>query len=108
MPKKQTVATISAAAGVFLLIGFFVVRAMRHTCCVCELEQIDGAKQAWAAQYHKTTNDTPALADLQPIVLPGRKDEPLVFRCPKGGIYTIGRVGERPTCSIGGWEHSLP
>ena len=28
------------------------------------------------------------------------------FTCPQGGTYTIGSVGEKPTCSIPG--HALP
>jgi len=106
--KKRTIVIVAAAVAVLLLIGFSWRRATRHACCICELEQIAGAKQAWAIQYNKTTNDIPTLADLQPIIFPGRKDEPLVFRCPKGGTYTVGRVGEAPRCSIGGSSHTLP
>ena len=110
MSKKRKIGlVIAGAAAVSLLWAvphFF--RLLGNTCCTCELEQIDGAKTQWALMYHKTTNDIPTLADLQPIVFPGRPNEALIFRCPKGGTYTIGRVGERPACSIGGPEHSLP
>ncbi len=74
--------------------------------CISNLRQIDGAKQYWAEQQHKSTNDTPTLADLQPIMLPGRPNEPLVLECRKGGTYTIGRVGEPPKCSYP--RHELP
>ena len=74
--------------------------------CISALRQIDAAKQEWALRYHKSTNDIPSLNDLQPIILPGETNEPLVFVCPKGGTYTIGRVDEAPKCSFPG--HALP
>jgi len=105
MSKKGNISLVISGCIVVLLFW-----AVPHFfgCCTCQLVQIDGAKAQWALMYNKTTIDTPTLVDLQPIVFPGRKDEPLIYRCPKGGIYTIGRVGERPTCSIGGPKHSLP
>ena len=63
--------------------------------CVNLLRQIDGAKQSWAEDYHKTTNDVPTWTDLRPYI---REDVPL--KCPHGGVYTIGKVGELPSCSI--------
>jgi hypothetical protein len=107
LKKPKIMIAIASAAGVLVLVGFTRWLGGR-TCCLCELEQINGAKDAWSIQYHKTTNDTPTWADLQPIVFPGRTNRPLDFRCPKGGTYKIGRVGEPPTCSIGGFGHSLP
>jgi len=98
------VATIAAV----LLAGEILRRVvMGHTCCICELHQIDGAKQTWALQYHKAPDDTPTWADLQPFVFPD-PNQPLDFKCPKGGTYTIGCVGIAPTCSIGGREHTIP
>ena len=110
MSKKKV---IIAASLTCVTVGLawavpHLLRSLGNTCCICQLEQIEGAKMTWAQVYQKTTNDTPTLADLQPIVLPGRPGVPLVFQCPKGGTYTIGRVGEPPTCSIGGPEHTLP
>lgn len=101
--------TLIGVAAVAILLGCFVLNRLRkNSCCVCELEQIEGAKQFWAEMYHKTTNDVPTLDDLQPIVFAGRTNLALVFVCPSGGTYTIGRVGERPRCSIGGQNHTLP
>ena len=66
--------------------------------CVMNLKQIDGAKDEWASQYHKTTNDTPLDADLfgtnaffnsKPV-------------CPEGGVYRLGRVGQKATCNVPG------
>jgi hypothetical protein len=50
--------------------------------CVNKLRQIDSAKQHWAEQNHKATNDVPTWEDLRSYV----KSVPLV--CPNGGTYT--------------------
>jgi hypothetical protein len=68
--------------------------------CIVNLRQIDGAKQQWALDYHKTTNDVASMQDLLPY-LKGP------IKCPDGGTYVAGRVGESPTCSIVG-RHKLP
>jgi hypothetical protein len=104
--KQKLVGLVSVAVIVLAALHLWS-RFSEDGCCKCELGQIHGAKQEWAVRCHKSTNDTPTLADLQAIVFPGRPNEPLVFRCPQGGTYTIGRVGEPPRCSIGGPEHSL-
>ena len=62
--------------------------------CSNLLRQIDGAKQFWAEENRKTTNDTPTWEGLRKYF----KAVPL--RCPNGGTYTIGRVGDLPKCSI--------
>src|SRR5947209_12502135 len=62
--------------------------------CQNKLRQIDTAKQAWADDHHKTTNDTPTWESLLGYL----KTTPLA--CPNGGTYTLGRVGQLPTCSI--------
>ena len=69
--------------------------------CQANLKQIDGAKASWAQEHHRTTNDTPAWSDLV-----GR-DRYLIsqFACSKGGIYSLGRVGERARCTVAG--HTL-
>src|SRR3954470_9086038 len=69
--------------------------------CIANLKMISGAKDTWALQYQKTSNDTPVWSDL----IGGYKslsDEP---KCYKGGTYTLGTVGQNPTCTVAG--HSL-
>jgi disulfide bond formation protein DsbB len=60
------------------------------------LRQIDGAKVQWAFAHHKLTNDTPTWDDLRSYFIRTR----LPLECPDGGVYTIGRVDELPSCSI--------
>jgi hypothetical protein len=74
--------------------------SQRNT-CINNLRLIDGAKQQWALEKDKSTNDVPTWEDIQPFL--GSKETP---HCPKGGEYTIGSVNEPPRCSISG--HQLP
>lgn len=68
--------------------------------CINNLRQLDGAKQQWQLEYRKTTNDIPTLDDLKPYVRLDANGE--IPRCPEGGTYILGRVGEDPRCSLGG------
>lgn len=69
--------------------------------CINNLRHLDGAKQQWELENHRTTNDpAPPVADLRAYVR-----QTLI--CPQGGTYTVGRVGEPPKCSLGG-SHRLP
>jgi type II secretory pathway pseudopilin PulG len=71
----------------------------QNNLCINNLRQIDGAKQQWALENHKTSSDTPTKADLLPYL----RRWPV---CPQGGTYNIGSMVETPTCSIPG--HKLP
>jgi hypothetical protein len=74
--------------------------------CVNNLRQIDAAKQQWALENDATTNNPPTWNDIRPYL--GRGLEGEVPRCPQGGTYIIGRLDEKPRCSIGEPSHSLP
>lgn len=77
------------------------ISAARRNTCINNLRLIYAAKQAWALEKNKTDTDTPAEEDLLPYIKGG------IFPvCPSGGVYTIGTVGQPPTCSIPG--HVLP
>jgi hypothetical protein len=69
--------------------------------CVVNLMQIAGAKEAWALENRKSTNDTPGWDDIRPFLKPA-------ISCQQGGAYILGRVGESPRCSVGGPLHSMP
>jgi hypothetical protein len=61
--------------------------------------QIDGAKEQWALEHQAKTNDIVAISDIAALLKNG------IPKCPSGGSYTIGRIGENPKCSVPG--HSL-
>jgi len=71
----------------------------QQNACINNLRQLDAAKNKWALEKGKKTGDVPTKEDLMPYLLRW----PL---CPQGGTYSIGSVGEPPTCSIPG--HKLP
>jgi prepilin-type N-terminal cleavage/methylation domain-containing protein len=93
---------------VILIIGILLaiampafVRARENTqarSCQNNLKQIQGAKERWAMDYNHGASDTPAMTDLAGA---GRYIK-AVPECQKSGTYTIGRLTDAPTCSIGG------
>ena len=64
--------------------------------CINNLRQIDAAKNEWALENNKTTNNVPTAQDLNQYITGGFAS----LHCPAGGTYTIGPVGQAPTCSI--------
>jgi len=69
-----------------------IISAGNH--CGNNLRHIEAAKEQWALERHKTTNDTPTWNDFIGHYIK------LMPVCQNGGTYTIGRVGELPTCSL--------
>jgi chromosome segregation ATPase len=81
--------------------AIFSAEAQQRNACINNLRQIDAAKQQWALENNKTAAAVPTVQDLLPYFKNG------IFPvCPSGGTYTIGAVGEAPTCSVPG--HVLP
>ena len=70
--------------------------------CVVNLRRISEAKGSWAGEHDRglMTEDPLTRTDLHAYF-----DTHMWRKCPSGGIYTIGKVGEPPTCTIKG--HSL-
>ena len=68
-----------------------------NVACINNLRQIDGAKEQWALENRKGTNDVPSAADISPYIF--HQEIP---KCPVGGVYTVGPVGRSPRCSISG------
>jgi len=66
--------------------------------CINNLRQLDAAKQQWMLERHKTTNDVPTWDEIREFV--GKGAAGSTPACPAGGTYTLGRAGEKPTCSI--------
>jgi hypothetical protein len=97
-------------AGSSVLIALFAVIVVpnfvraRHTsasnACPNNLRQIDGAKQQWALEYRKTTNDTPSWDEIRPYL--GRGMDGTLPKCPHGGRYIMGKIGQNPRCTYPG------
>jgi hypothetical protein len=69
--------------------------------CINRLRQIDGAKEQWALENHAKSGDIVTIKDISSYIYKASE----VLKCPQGGSYTIGRIGENPKCSVPG--HSL-
>jgi hypothetical protein len=98
----------TAVIVLFTLVISNVIRARKSTAtnsCINQLRQIDAAKQQWAIENKKTTNDVPTWNDIRPYIGHGVDGE--ILRCPAGGQYVLGHVGDPPKCSIGGEDHTL-
>ena len=102
------------------LIGFVIVFVIPNlirvtyetgaNTCINNLRQIEAAKEQWALERNAKTNDVITENDIKPYIkLDSSGNLP---KCPAGGTYIIGRVGEDVKCSIGtsAWpnNHVLP
>lgn len=68
--------------------------------CINNLRQIDAAANQFALEHGKTNGqDINFPEDLTPYIR--LNDQGKIPSCPAGGIYSIKRVGETPTCSLG-------
>ena len=72
--------------------------------CINTLRQMDAAKNSWALENSKTNGVMVTENDLKPYIKLNSAGE--ISKCPAGGTYTIGPVGQVPTCSIP--DHKLP
>ncbi len=69
--------------------------------CINNLRLIDDAKQQWSADFNEPNDAVPTEKDLAPYFKDGALPQ-----CPEGGIYSLNRVDQVPTCSIA--SHVLP
>ena len=81
-----------------------LIEINQRNTCISHLRQIDAAKNQWALENSKPTSAIPTVQDVAVYIkldangnIPG---------CPAGGTYTIGAVGDAPTCSIPGHDLS--
>ena len=67
--------------------------------CINNLRRIEAAKDQWALEHDAKTNAVVTMNQLTNYL--GLAAIP---KCPSGGTYKIGKVGETPTCSIPGHD----
>jgi hypothetical protein len=73
--------------------------------CLVNLICIEAAKEQWARDNKKTNGSSLASADVNGV-LAYMKNRAMPV-CPQGGVYTFGKIGEKPTCSRAMPGHSL-
>jgi competence protein ComGC len=75
--------------------------AAQRNACVMQLKLIETAKESFAQEQRKPEGAPVTAADLSKYGV-----APNTLKCPKGGVYRINPVGQKPTCSIPGHELS--
>ena len=68
--------------------------------CVSNLRAIQNAKERWATENKKTSHHVPVKEELYPDYIKTWST------CPAGGTYSINRVADPVTCSVGG-DHAI-
>jgi hypothetical protein len=67
--------------------------------CINNLRLIDGAVQIWALDHGKSNGSVVVISSMATNIKFGFP------KCPLGGVYTVCKVGEGPTCNVPG--HTL-
>jgi len=107
-PFRIFLGTATSVFAVFLLVlvavpNFIKPRSDNGTpvgICINNLRQIDAAANQFALE-HNLTNGAPINFpdDLTPYIKLNSAGK--IPSCPQGGTYSIKRVGDKPTCSLG-------
>ena len=115
MAKKSILRSCVLVLGAMIILALalgLLFPGLEATKSICgeNLKVLQEAKIRWMREKLKTPNDTPTWADVKDTLanFPDRvgwsNGMPI---CPKGGVYTLGRVGEPPRCSVGGSGHRI-
>lgn len=100
-PGVSSLAAGMAVTGILAAIavpGFLRARENATSlACMGNLTKLDGAKEQWALENKKPNGAKVKMEDLAGETLYIRR-QPV---CPRGGTYTLGVIGENPTCSCG-------
>lgn len=78
----------------------------RQKTCLSNLRAIADAKEEWAMDTRQPDGGPCTQNDIWPTYIKGTQFP----SCPTAGVYTIGNVGQDPTCSYqaGNWPHTFP
>jgi hypothetical protein len=109
MRKKQSTRILFIVAGVvsILLVSSLIIRKHSRAhhnvriytfgeVCIVNLMKIDAMKMQWALEHHAKSGTPVTANDIAPYFKDGK-----IPQCLSGGTYTIGKVDEPPTCSVG-------
>lgn len=100
----------AAITGFVVLLGYFFIVVLipglvearyvgNSNACVNNLRELVAAKNEWALENGKTNGTEVTANDITPYVQLDSKGR--LPKCPQGGTYIIGRVGEEVQCSLG-------
>jgi hypothetical protein len=74
--------------------GKDAIRGVQGVCCIANLRQINGAKEQFALETGRTSGPIDP-AQLDRMYFHGQPP-----RCPSGGAYFYGDIGQIPVCSL--------
>jgi hypothetical protein len=89
--------------GIFLAGAPYFIKARSTSsmnACINNLRQIDAAANEFALEKNLKTGDKINFPDDLTLYIKLTKDGKIP-PCPQGGIYSIKKVGDTPTCSLG-------
>jgi hypothetical protein len=111
LKKKSSGVKITNWVALCLFIGLLVAVAIPNfirprgtfatPACINNLRYIEAAKQEWALKNGKTNGSIVTENDIMPYLKGWSQPKTNFPECPSGGKYTIGKIGENPTCSLG-------
>jgi hypothetical protein len=117
MTRKSKILIFLASLVVFVVVVLIALplvvprRSAKIATWRLNLEEIEIAKKEWADDRVGTTNDAPTLDDLRLYLSDWTTNHLFLTNGevvdPNGGFYTIGRLGEQPSCVIGGHKIHL-
>jgi hypothetical protein len=96
MTRMVIVVAAIVAFGLVALILIPNYRSNDVAWCIANLKQIEAATALWAQEHKAGTNAIPKDSDL---FGPGKYVDKKP-QCPIGGSYTVGKISERPRCSV--------
>jgi hypothetical protein len=110
--RKRLRVAVPASLSVLLLAAVAIPSAIparsaaQRNACIFNLRAIQNAKAEWAAANAKLPGDIPTETDLYGTngvggILRHRRN------FPRGGVYTIGTVGQDPVCTFSNKGHRL-
>src|SRR5436309_313254 len=103
-----TILAVVGLLAVYIIPPNLIKQPIPRRPCIDIMRELQGAKEVWAAETGKTNGTVASINDIRRYV---KWDEHgNLPTCPLGGQYTIGKVGEPVTCSLGTMSraHVLP
>jgi heme/copper-type cytochrome/quinol oxidase subunit 2 len=108
--KNFSVAVVVFCFPVILILLLLVVhffqtpptRGVQPNACINNLRMIDAAKEQWAWEHNSKSGDSINEADLMTYFKKDSSGNPIKLKCPQGGAYILGKIGQNPICSFHG------
>lgn len=105
MKKAFTLIEIMVVCAILAIILTIAVPAWvksrensRKSACLSNMQKIEQAKDIWAMENRMSSGATVTETDIAPQFIKGYMPP-----CPGSGTYTIGLVGDQPSCT----EHGV-